>query len=118
VLCIQIDPISDNSVFPFSQSVEIFGLHLGPRLLLLALCCLGAAETLRARGSAYRTSAIMLAFAGVLSATLAAWAPMEALRGVYFATTMVALITFTTLAQGLRSERSAVEAEERYEYGT
>jgi hypothetical protein len=115
VLCVQIDPISDDSVFPFSRPLEIVGLQLGPRLLLLALCCLGAAESLRARGSAYRTSVIMLAFAGVLSASLAACAPLESLRWVYFATTMVGLITFSTLAYGLQTERSESRAADRYE---
>jgi hypothetical protein len=116
VLCVQIDPIGDDTVFPFSRSFEVFGIQMGPRLLLLALCCVGAAESLRARGNAYRTSAIMLAFAGVLSAIFASYAPVEPLRWAYFATTVVALTTFAALAHGLQWKRSEFSTAQRYEY--
>ncbi len=117
VLCVQIDPIGDDTVFQFSRSFEALGLELNARLLLLALCCLGAAESLRARGQIFRPSAVLLAFAGVLSAIFAAYSPEEALRWGYFATTAVALTTFAALAHALPWERSAVGAAQRYEYG-
>jgi len=119
MLCVQIDPTGDSNVFPFTRSFEAFGLVLNARLILLALCCAGAAESLRARGHDYRTGAIMLAFAGVLSAILAAYSPAEALRWGYFATTIVGLTTFAALAHALPREVTAPGTEaQRYEYGT
>ena len=109
VLCVQIDPIGDSNVFPFSRSFEAFGIELNARLLLLALCCVGAAESLRARGNGYRTSAIMLAFAGVLAAIFAAYSAQEALRWGYFATTVVALMAFAALAQALPEKARVTE---------
>jgi hypothetical protein len=118
MLCVQIDPIGDSSVFPFTRSFTAFGLVLNARLLLLALCCVGAAESLRARGQDYRTGALMLAFAGVLSAILAAYSAAEALRWGYFATTVVGLTTFAALAHALPREQTAAStAGQRYEYG-
>jgi hypothetical protein len=109
MLCVQIDPIGDSNVFPFSRSFEAFGIVLNARLLLLTLCCLGAAESLRARGSLFKTSAIMLAFAGVLSAILAAYSGIEPLRWGYFATTVVSLTTFTALAHALPEKAPVTE---------
>lgn len=101
VLCVQIDPIGDSNVFPFTRSFETFGIELNARLILLALCCVGAAESLRARGQAFRMSAVMLVFAAVLSTVFAAYSPSELLRWGYFATTAVGLTTFTALAHAL-----------------
>lgn len=118
MLCVQIDPTGDSNVFPFTRSFEVFELQLNARLLLLALCCVGAAESLRARGQDYRTGAILLAIAGVLSVILAAYSADDALRWGYFATTAAALTTFTALAHALPRERTALGTEpQQYEYG-
>jgi hypothetical protein len=110
MLCVQIDPIGDSTVFPFTRSFEAFGIDLNARLILLALCCLGAAESLRARGSSYRAGAILLASAGVLSAIFAAYSTHEALRWGYFATTAVALSSFAALAHALREKVTETES--------
>ncbi|HTU61695.1 MAG TPA: hypothetical protein VMF89_24735, partial [Polyangiales bacterium] len=110
VLCVQIDPIGDTSIFPFTRSFEAFGVVLNARLILLALCCLGAAESLRARGNLYRAGAIMLAFAGVLSAILSAYSAQEALRWGYFAAGVVGLTTFASLAHALPEQEHASES--------
>jgi hypothetical protein len=112
MLCIQIDPIGDDNVFPFTRSFEILGVQMGPRLLLLALCCLGAAESMRARGGAYRTGAVMLAFAAVLSVICSAYPATEVLRWGYFATTAVAVVTFGALAGSLPVQSPEVIAEQ------
>jgi hypothetical protein len=109
MLCVQIDPIGDSSVFPYTRSFEAFGIELNARLILLALCCLGAAESFRARGNLYRAGAILLAFTGVLSAIFAAYSAQEALRWGYFATTVVGLTSFAALAHALREKASEPE---------
>ncbi len=102
MLCVQIDPTGDSNVFPFTRSFHVFGTEVNARLLLLALCCLGAAESLRARGYIYRAGAILLTFAGVLSALLAAYSPAaEHLRWGYFAATLVGITTFAALSHAL-----------------
>jgi hypothetical protein len=102
MLCVQIDPTGDSNVFPFTRSFHAFGMEMNARLLLLALCCLGAAESLRARGYIYRAGAVLLAFTGVLSALLAAYSPAaEHLRWGYFAATLVGLTTFAALSHAL-----------------
>ena len=105
MLCVQIDPIGDSNVFPFSRSFDVSGVEIGARPLLLALCCLGAAESFRARGSLFRISAIMLGFVAALSAILGAYAAEEPLRWGYFATTAVAVATFAALAGALPERR-------------
>jgi hypothetical protein len=118
MLCVQIDPIGDSQVFPYTRSFEAFGIVLNPRLIVLALCCAGAAESLRARGSLFRASAILLTFAAVLSAIFSAYSAGTPLRWAYFATTVVALTTFAALAHSLQWQRSRIaETGERYEYG-
>jgi hypothetical protein len=109
MLCVQIDPIGDSTVFPFTRSFQAFGIELNARLILLALCCLGAAESLRARGSSYRAGAILLAFAGVLSAIFAAYSANEVLRWGYFATTAVGLTSFAALAHALPEKAAEPE---------
>lgn len=118
MLCVQIDPVGDSHVFPYTRSFEAFGIVLNARLILLALCCAGAAESLRARGSLFRASAILLAFAAVLAAIFSAYSAGTPLRWGYFATTVIALTTFAALAHSLQWQRSGIaENEERYEYG-
>lgn len=109
-LCVQINPIGASEAFPFSRSVDVLGAELNTRLMLLALCCLGASESLRARvrGQGYRAAATLLLFAAVLSALFAAWPAPNPLRWAYFATTIVSLTTFTALAHALR-QQSAIE---------
>jgi hypothetical protein len=109
VLCVQIDPVGDASVFPFTRSFEAFGVVLNARLLLLALCCLGAAESLRARGYAFRGSAVMLAFAGVLGVIFAGYSAEEPLRWGYFAPAVVGLTAFAALAHALPEKARAAE---------
>lgn len=106
VLCVQIDPIGDSNIFPFTRSFEAFGMELNARLLLLALCCFGAAESLRARGGDYRSGALLIVAPGVLSLAVAAYSADDALRWGYFATIAVALTTFTALAGSLCRSRS------------
>ena len=108
MLSVQIDPIGDSNVFPYSRSFQIHGFEIGARLLLIALCCLGAAESLRARGGLYRHGALLLVFVGTLSSIFSAYPADEPLRWGYFATTTVALATFAALAGALpeRSEES------------
>ncbi|MEJ1962868.1 MAG: hypothetical protein WDO56_15485 [Gammaproteobacteria bacterium] len=101
-LCVQIDPIGDSNVFPFSRSLQFFDIELNTRLLLLALCCVGAGESLRARGQGYRPGATLLAFVGILSALFAVFPTAEPLRWAYLATTLVALSTFAALSHALR----------------
>jgi hypothetical protein len=117
MVCVQIDPIGDSHIFPFTRSFEAFGLLLNARMILLAMCCLGAAESLRARGLLFRTSAITLAFAGVLSAVLAASSAGEALRWGYFITTVSGLVTFASLAHALPRAAMEPQIAQRYEYG-
>ena len=108
-LCVQIDPIGDSSVFPLSRSIEIFGAELNTRLLLLALCCAGVGESLRARGQGYRPGALLLVGAGVLSAIFAAYSAEEPLRWAYFASTAVGVATFAGLAHALRDRAEVSE---------
>ena len=96
-------------MFPLSRSFELFGAVLNIRLLLLALCCVGAAESLRARGHGYRPGAVLLVFAGVLSAIFAAYSAEEPLRWAYFATTTIAVVTFAALAHALRDRAEVSE---------
>ena len=86
--------------------IEWFDLNLNTRLVLLALCCLGAAESLRARGPGYRASAALLAAAGVMSVAFSAYSTPGALRWSYFATTAVAIGTFAAVAISLRAPQS------------
>ena len=50
-ICVQIDPIGDADTFPLMRSMKFLDLELNVRLVLLGLCSLGVAETLRARGA-------------------------------------------------------------------
>jgi hypothetical protein len=109
-LCVQIDPIGNSNVFPFSRSLELFDIELNTRLLLLALCCLGAGESLRARGQGYRPGAALLVFAGMLSAIFAVYSGEDPLRWAYFATTAVSVSTFAALAHALRERGEISEA--------
>jgi hypothetical protein len=111
MLCVQIDPIGDSHVFPYTRSFEAFGIVLNARLILLALCCAGAAESLRARGSLFRASATLLTFAAVLSAIFAAYSGIVPLRWGYFATTAVALTTFAALSHALPEKAPLAEQE-------
>jgi hypothetical protein len=111
MLCVQIDPIGDSHVFPYTRSFEAFGIVLNARLILLALCCAGAAESLRARGSLFRASATLLTFAAVLSAIFAAYSGIVPLRWGYFATTAVALTTFAALSHALPEKAPLAEEE-------
>ena len=104
--CVQFDPIGDRNIFPGSSMIEWFDLDLNTRLVLLALCCLGAAESLRARGSSYRASAALLAAAGLMSVAFSAYSTPGALRWSYFATTAVAIGTFAAVAISLRAPQS------------
>jgi hypothetical protein len=108
-LCVQIDPIGDSSVFPLSRSIEIFGTELNARLLLLALCCAGVGESLRARGQGYRPGAALLVGAGVLSAIFSMYSAEEPLRWAYFASTAVAVATFAGLAHAVRDRAEISE---------
>ncbi|MEJ1962039.1 MAG: hypothetical protein WDO56_11060 [Gammaproteobacteria bacterium] len=114
-LCVQIDPIGDNNVFPAGTTVGLFGVELNTRLLLLALCCAGAGESLRAMGPGYRFSGSLLALVGALSATFAACLGPEALWWGYFATLLVGLATFTVLALILRTSPIAATPVSRLE---
>ena len=96
-ICVQVDPIGDNTIFPFTRSMTFFDLELNVRLMLLALCCLGAAEALRGRGVGYRTGATLMAIAGVLTAMIAGYTPTHALAWGYFATTLSGVVAFTAL---------------------
>jgi len=111
-ICVQFDPIGDRNIFPGSSTIEWFGLDLNTRLVLLALCCLGAAESVRARGASYRGGAVALAAAGLLSAGLSAYSTPDALWWGYFATTMIATSAFAAVAM-TASCRGAVSSLER-----
>jgi hypothetical protein len=112
-ICIQFDPIGDRNIFPGSSTIEWFGLQLNTRLVLLALCCLGAAESLRARGAGYRAGAAALAVAGAMSAGLSAYSANDVLWWGYFATTTVATGTFAAVAMTERPSRGAISSFER-----
>lgn len=112
-ICVQFDPIGDRNIFPGSSTIEWLGLHLNTRLVLLALCCLGAAESLRARGASYRAGAAALAAAGAMSAGLSAYSTHDALWWGYFATTIVATGTFVAVAMTARLSGGAVSSFER-----
>jgi hypothetical protein len=102
-ICVQFDPIGDRNIFAGSSTIDLFDVHLNTRLTLLALCCLGAAESLRARGSGYRTPAIWLATTGVMSAAFSATTTPDVLWWGYFATSTVAIGAFATIALALHS---------------
>lgn len=95
-LCVQIDPIGDTSVFPYGATLQLFGITFNLRLLLLALCCAGAAESFRIRGQ--RAGVALLMCTAVLGVLLAAYAAESSLTWAYFTTTIVALATFTSVA--------------------
>jgi hypothetical protein len=65
-------------------------------MLLLALCCAGAAESFRIRGQ--RTGIVLLMCAAALSVALALYGPESSLIWGYFTTTLVALTTFASVA--------------------
>ncbi len=101
-VCVQIDPVADDSIFPFSRSLQLLGLEWNARLVLLALCSLGAAEALRARGSEYRTAALLMAMVGLLTVIFAVYAPGEsALRWGYFIATVAGVLNLGALSHGL-----------------
>jgi bacteriorhodopsin len=97
-LCVQIDPIGDASVFPLSTTMTFFDLELNVRLVLLALCCLGVGEALRARGPGYRVAATLMALAGVIITLAAGYTPQDALRWGYFASTLAGVAALAALA--------------------
>ncbi|MEJ0035687.1 MAG: hypothetical protein WDO68_06370 [Gammaproteobacteria bacterium] len=102
-MCVQFDPIGDRNIFPGSSTIDWFGLRLNTRLVLLALCCLGAGESLRSRGAGYRSGAASLATVGGVSAIFSAYSTPDTLWWGYFATTVIAIGTFATVALALRS---------------
>ncbi len=117
-ICVQVDPIGDNTIFPFTRSMTFFDLELNVRLMLLALCCLGAAEAVRARGVGprgvgNRTGATLMAIAGVITAMVAGYTPTHALAWGYFATTLSGVAAFTalTLAPAAAVEAAANASE-------
>jgi hypothetical protein len=95
-LCAQIDPIADTTVFPYGVTLQLFGITFNVRLLLLALCCAGAAESFRIRGQ--RAGIVLLMCAAVLSTLLAIYLDETSLTWGYFATTIVALTSFSGVA--------------------
>jgi hypothetical protein len=107
-MCVQIDPIG---AFPFSLSMGGLGAELNTRLIIVALCCFGASESLRARprDQGYRAAATLLVFAAVLGVLFAACSAPNPLRWGYFATTMTGVTTFAALAHALR-QRTGIEA--------
>jgi hypothetical protein len=112
-ICVQFDPIGDRNIFPGSSTIELLGLHLNTRLVLLGLCCLGAAESLRARGPGYRTGAAALAVAGLMSAGFSTYSAADALRWGYFATTLVGIGTFAAVAMSARLRLAGRERASR-----
>lgn len=111
-MCVQINPIGPSEAFPFSRSVDVFGAEINARLLVLALCCLGASESLRARtrDAGYRAGALLLLISAVLSALFAVCPAPNPLLWGYLATTVVALTSFTALAHALRQRAPVSEA--------
>ncbi|HEY1283729.1 MAG TPA: hypothetical protein VGE96_04550 [Steroidobacteraceae bacterium] len=110
-LCVQINPIGESEAFPFSHPAGVLGIELNLRLVLLALCCFGASESLRARpqGHGYRAGGLLLLVAAVLSVWLATFSAPNPLRWAYFATTTVSLTAFTALAHALRQRASVAQ---------
>jgi len=110
-LCVQINPIGESTAFPFSRSMEVLGTELNTRLVLLALCCLGASASLRIRSPNHgsREGATMLLFAGVLSMLFAILSEPNPLRWGYLGTTIVSLTTFAGLAHALRQRTGIAE---------
>lgn len=111
-LCVQINPIGQSEAFPFSHPAEVLGLELNLRLVLLALCCVGASESLRVRpqSQGYRAGSLLLLFAAVLGLWFSTISAPNPLRWAYFATTMVSLTAFTALAHALRQRAGITEA--------
>lgn len=97
-ICVQVDPIGDDTIFPFARAMEFFDLELNVRLMLLALCCLGAGEALRARGVGFRVGATSMAIVGVITAMASGYTPVNALAWGYFATTLAGVGAFGALA--------------------
>jgi hypothetical protein len=112
-ICVQFDPIGDASIFPASSTIEWLDLELNTRLVLLALCCLGASESLRARGNGYRLGALSLAAAGVMSAVFSACSTPSALWWGYFATSVVAIGAFASMIAEAPQEALNRRAAER-----
>jgi hypothetical protein len=110
-LCVQINPIGQSQAFPLSHPAEWFGMSLNLRLVLLALCCLGASESLRVRSQdqGYRAGALLMLFVAALSLWFATFDASNPLRWAYFATTTVSLTTFTALAHALRQRAGVTE---------
>jgi hypothetical protein len=110
-ICVQFDPVGDHDLFPSSSTIRVLGFDLNTRLVLLALCCLGAAEALRAEGRRYRAGALLAVCAGLLSAVFSAYSTPDALWWGYFATTAVAVVTFAALAvvsESVSSRKSVI----------
>jgi hypothetical protein len=107
-ICVQIDPIGDAAIFPLTRSMTFFDLELNVRLVLLALCTLGVTETLRVRG--YKTTSLLMALAGVLTAMAAGYSPQEPLRWSYFATTLAGVGALAALAPALEARATAPAA--------
>ncbi len=103
-ICVQFDPIGDQNIFPGSSTIEWFGLDLNTRLLLLALCCLGAAESVAVPAvPAIARGAVALAAAGAAECrAFGIQRPDDALWWGYFATTMIATSTFAAVAMTAR----------------
>ncbi len=104
-ICVQFDPLGDHERFPASSTIRAFGLDLNTRLVLLTLCCLGAAETLRTRGRSYRLGSLLMACVGLVAAAFAAYSTPDALWWGYFASSAVAVGTFAALGAGLPLSR-------------
>jgi hypothetical protein len=102
-ICVQFDPIGDRHIFPASSTIDWLGLQLNTRLVLLALCSLGASESLRARGNGYRAAALSLVAVGAISALFSACSTPNALWWGYFASSAVATGAFASAAFALRS---------------
>jgi hypothetical protein len=108
-ICVQIDPIGDSSIFPFARGMHLLGWELNVRLVLLALCCLGVAETLRARGQS--VAALLTCIVGVVTALAAGYVPhQEVLRWGYFLPTMSGVGVFAALAVSLEARSVASDA--------
>jgi hypothetical protein len=106
-ICVQFDPIGDRNIFPASSTVDWLGFHLNTRLVLLALCSLGASESLRARGNGYRAAALSLALVGAISVLFSACTTPSALWWGYFASSAVAIGAFASVAFALRAPATA-----------